>query len=797
MKPAGGVGARVRRKEDDRHLRGAGEFVADISMPGTQDVAFVRSPLAHARIMGIRSPSGLADGEFWTAADLEERASGIVADSGADGFRHSTYPILARNKVRFVGEPIAVVLSDSRAHAEDLAEQVEVDLAPLDAVVDPLFAVENAEVRVHEEWPDNVFLRSEARLGNVEAAARDVAVHVEREFRMHRQCGVPLETRGGLAYLDRRLDQLVLYSTTQFPHVIRTALASALSLDERRLRVVAPDIGGGFGIKNNLYPEEVLLCALALDLPHPVRWIEDRWENLVGSAQARDHWYRIRAHATSEGIIVGLEAEIVVDAGAYSVWPWTAAMEAGMSSAMLPGPYKIENYNFSAVTVATNKPPLGPYRGVARPGACFAIERTLDEVAVEIGIEARDVRLRNMVTSENFPYTSVTGKVYDSGDYPQSVRMASELIGHDRIRLEQRQTDAGSRRRVGLGYAAFTEQTAHGAAEWASRRLPVVFGFESATATLDPSGSLTVSVGIQSHGQGLETTLAQVASDVIGVSSSEISVRHGDTATAPYGMGTFGSRSMVMGGGAVHGACTALARRVAEVASSLLGCEAQDVELHDGKVSGGGTTLSLQEVCAAAYLHVDRLPPGAQPTLECTYRYQTGADTGTFSYSTHAAVVEVDLDTGHVTVRDYAVVEDCGTVVNPTIVEGQVYGGVAQGIGTALYEEAVYDEEGQPRSSTFMDYILPGSTEVPSLRLGHLAVPSPHTVHGIKGMGEGGAIAPPAAIANAVADALREWNVRVTTTPLSPVRVWTALHEAQERHSAAVSGSGSRGGEKK
>lgn len=782
-----GIGAPVRRKEDARHLRGAGQFVADISLPGMKDIAFVRSQEAHGHLLSVRPPGEVAQRDFWTAAELAPLARGIVGDSGAEGFRSSEYPVLAKGRVRFVGEPIAAVLAETRARAEDLAERTEVDIQPLEAIVDPLDAMAAASPRIRDEWPDNIFLRREADLGDVEAAARQAAVHVTREYRMHRQCGVPLETRGGVAYFDRRLDQVVLYSTTQFPHVIRTALAAALDIEERRLRVIAPDIGGGFGIKNNLYPEEIILCALARQLPHPVRWIEDRWENLVGSAQARDHCYRVTAHASSDGEILALEADIVVDAGAYSVWPWTAAMEAGMASGMMPGPYRIRNYRYSATSVATNKVPLGPYRGVARPGACFAIERTIDEVATELGLEAKDVRILNMVGPSEFPYTSVTNMVYDSGNYPESVRLAAELVGHDNIREEQRGVNVGSRRRIGLGYASYTEQTAHGTAEWASRKLPVVFGFESATASLDPSGSLSICVGIQSHGQGLETSLAQIGSEVLGIPAGQISVFHGDTATAPYGMGTFGSRSIVMGGGAVHGACTALAARVKEVGAGILGCEADDVELRDGKVSAGGRTLSFAEVSAAAYLHVDRLPFGAEPALECTCRYRAGVDTGTFSYATHAAVVEVDLDSGHVSVRDYAVVEDCGTVVNPLIVEGQICGGVAQGIGTALYEEAIYDESGQPRATTFMDYLLPGATEVPTLKVGHLTTPSPHTVRGIKGMGEGSAIAPPAAIANAVADALREWNVSVGVTPLTPLRVWSALDEALARGGEAPS----------
>jgi aerobic carbon-monoxide dehydrogenase large subunit len=447
-----------------------------------------------------------------------------------------------------------------------------------------------------------------------------------------------------------------------------------------------------------------------------------------------------------------------------------------MSAGIIPGPYAIRNYRFRTRTVATNKTPLGPYRGVARPGACFAIERMVDEVAHELGLEPKDVRIRNMVRPDEFPYTSVTGKIYDSGDYAASVVAAADLIEHDAVRAEQKQ---GGRVRIGVGYASYTEQTAHGAAEWASRGLPVVFGFESATAIIDPSGGLTVRVGIQSHGQGLETTLAQVACEVLGVDPSRVSVVHGDTDTAPYGMGTFASRSMVMAGGATYHACRLLAERVKEIAATILGGEPTAYEVADGKVAGPGGTLTFAEVAEVAYLQMQHLPRSVDPVLEVTYRYRPGVETGTFSYSTHAAVVAVDLDTGAVQVRDYAVAEDCGTIVNPLIVDGQIAGGVAQGLGTALLEQVVYDETGQPQATTFLDYLLPGPGEVPFIRIKHTETPSPFTVLGMKGMGEGSAIAPPAAVANAVTDALHDLGVSVCHTPITPVSLWAALDAAE------------------
>lgn len=775
-----GVGARVQRKEDERHLHGRGEFVADIKLTRMRDAAFVRSTVAHGRLGPVRPPDGLTpDRDFFSCAEMESLVHPVVADAKHPAFRHSEYPVLASGKVRFVGEPIAVVLADTRAVAEDLAAMVSVDIEPLPAVVDPVAALEPGAPLVHESWPDNAFLATAADLGDVDGAAAKAAVSFTRYYQMSRHSGIPMETRGCVAFHDHRLDQLTVYMSTQVPHLIRTALAPLLNMSENRIRVIAPDVGGGFGIKCNLDPEVVAVCAIAMRVDHPVRWIEDRWEHMVGAIHARDHRYRVTAHAAADGELLALEADVLVDVGAYSVWPWTAAMEAGMSSGMIPGPYRLRNYRFTATSVATNKPPLGPYRGVARPGACFAIERTMDEIAIELGMEPHQVRMRNLIGPDEFPYTSVTGRIYDSGDYPESVRRAVALIDHDGVRARQRDRTGTSR--IGVGYSIYTEQTAHGTAEWAQRGLPVVFGFEQVRASLDPSGSLTLTTGIQSHGQGLETSLAQIATDILGVDPSSVSVRHGDTEVSPYGIGTFSSRSMVMAGGATHGACTELADKVREIGASMLGCSKDEVRLSGGKVEGPQGAITLAQVAEAAYLRADLLPLGIEPVLESRCAYQPTVETGTYSYATHAAVVEVDTDTGQVEILDYLVVEDCGRVVNPLIVDGQIHGGVAQGIGSALLEEFSYDEDGQPKETTFMDYLMPGSGEVPDIRIEHMETLSPFTVLGIKGMGEGGAIAPPAAVANAVTDALRDLDVAVNQTPITPARLWRAIHQRTGR----------------
>src|SRR6185312_3428831 len=519
-----GIGASLTRKEDDRHLRGRGEFVSDIRMPGLATVVILRSPHAHARIRGIAVPPG-AKGRVFTAADLP-RMQPIRIVTHAAGAKSPAWPPLATDKARYVGEAIAACVAPSRAEAEDLAAAVTVDYEPLDAVVDPTQATGGA--LVHDSWGDNLFIERTMTAGDIEAAARAAAVTVTREYRMHRQSGSPLEGRAVLAYRDHRLDEVVVYASTQTPHTVRVAIAETLGIEERRLRVVAPDVGGGFGPKARLYPEEIILAALALELDHPVRWVEDRSEHLLTAAHCRDHHYKLTAYADGEGRILGIDTDIVVDAGAYGLWPQGPYQEANMAARTLPGPYTLKNYRARTVTVATNKAPLGPYRGVGRPGACFAVERTIDEVARAVGRDPVEVRIVNMIPSAEMPYTSVTGMHYDTGDYPACVRLCAELLEIDRVRERQDRGEPDGRM-IGIGFASFTEQTAHGAAEFASRGAAVIPGYESCTARILTDGSVVLMVGIQSHGQGLETTLSQIAYHELGIDPSRISVRHGDT----------------------------------------------------------------------------------------------------------------------------------------------------------------------------------------------------------------------------------------------------------------------------
>jgi carbon-monoxide dehydrogenase large subunit len=772
-----GVGASLLRKEDDRHLRGRGEFVADIELRGTQEVVFVRSPHAHALIRGIAVPPEVR-GRVFTAANLLH-VKPIRVVTQAVGARSPAWPVLATDKVRFVGEAIAACVAPTRAEALDLAAAVVVDYAPLPAVVDAVAQRAGSPALVHDSFGDNLFQERTLEAGDIDAAARAAAVTVRREYRMHRQSGAPMECRGVLAHRDHRLDELVVHASSQTPHTLRVALGEMLGLEHRRIRVVAPDVGGGFGPKARLYPEEIVLGALAMMLDHPVRWIEDRNEHLLTAAHTRDHHYIVTAYADAAGRILGVDCDITVDAGAYGLWPQGPYQEANMAARCLPGPYTIPHYRAHTCTVATNKAPLGPYRGVGRPGACFAIERTIDEVARAVGREPLDVRIDNMIRPEQMPYVSATGMRYDNGDYPGSVRLCAELLDLPAVR-ERQQAGEPDGRRIGIGFASFTEQTAHGAAEFASRGASIIPGFESCTARILTDGSVVLMVGIQSHGQGLETALSQIVCEELGIDPSHVSVRHGDTESTAFGFGTFASRSMVMSGGAVARASRVLRDKLLRIGAHLLQCDLADARCEGGAVHGPAGSVSIAEISAVAHLRMHELPPGVEPLLEAVAVYEPAVSTGVYSYATHGAVVAVDMETGAVALLDFAVAEDCGTMVNPMLVEGQIRGGVVQGIGTALCEEIPYDADGQPLAATLLDYHLPWAGELPAIRIAHLHTAATATEYGMKGMGEGGAVAPPAAIANAVRDALAAvGGAEVNETPVTGERVLRAMSQGR------------------
>ncbi len=785
--PHTGIGASLARKEDDRFLRGRGQYVGNIQLVGMRDVAFARSPLAHARIRGVEKPPG-HEADVYVLADLAG-VRPIIADSGLPGFKSSEQPALAGAKVRMVGEMIAMCVADTRALAEDIAAQVFVDFDELPVVVDMLEARAPDAPLVHEHWGDNVFLANAVgTAGDFDAVCAGAAIRVQRRLRTARQSMAPMEGRGVVAHWDARLEQLVIHTSAQMPHINRTGLAACLGMDEGHIRVIAPDVGGGFGYKGILLPEEVCLAWLAMRCGHPVRWIEDRREQLTANANCREHHYDITAYADRDGRLLGVDCEAVVDSGAYSSYPFSACLEAAQVASILPGPYKMQRYRCRTWSVATNKPPILPYRGVARTGVCYAIESIMDDVALAAGIEPWEARLRNLVTADEMPYDNITGKHFDSGDYPESVRRAVRLIDAAAVRARQARGEADGRR-IGLGLAVFCEQGAHGTSVYHGWGIPMVPGREPAVIRLTPDGILEIRCGVHSHGQSMETTLAQIASHVLGIDPARVRVLLGDTANTPYSTGTWGSRSIVMAGGAVGQACKELRVRLTTIGAGLLGEAAGALRWERGVLAGSSAQLSIGDLAHVWYRQPQRLPADADPRgLEVTATYQARRDTGTFSYACHAVVVAVDPDLGAVQILDYVIVEDGGVLINPMVVDGQVVGGAAQGIGTALYEAMPFSADGQPLASTLADYLLPGAGEIPVIRIEHMETPAPYTEFGQKGIGESGAIGSTAAVASAVNDALRLLGVRIDCLPITPRTIDAALAAAR---SAARSAAGS------
>lgn len=783
---ARGIGARLHRKEDARFLAGQGQYVGDIRLPGMLDVAFVRSPIAHGRITGIEKPDEHASKVF-TMDDMVGVAP-IRAVSSLAGFKPSEQWPLARDKVRQVGEPIAMCVAETRARAEDIAAQTFVDFEELPAIVDMIAARDNKPAAlVHEDWGDNIFLESLVD-GDLSIVAAQAPIVVKRHLRTARQSMAPLEGRAVVCEWNTRLDQLVMYTSAQMPHINRAGLSECLGLDHGQIRVIAPDVGGGFGYKGILLPEEICLAWLARHLRRPVRWLEDRREQLTAGTNCREHDYDLTIYAENDGRILGIDCEATVDSGAYSSYPFSACLEAAQVGSILPGPYKMQSYRCKTWSVATNKPPILPYRGVARTGVCFALEVTLDAVARAAGMEPHEVRLANLVTPDEMPYDNITNKHFDSGDYPQALRRVIEALDLPAWRKRQREGETDGRL-IGVGHSIYCEQAAHGTSVYHGWGIPMVPGYEPCNARLTPDGVLELRIGAHSHGQGMETSLAQIAHSVLGIDPAQVRLVHGDTAMSPYSTGTWGSRCAVMSGGAVGQACEALATRIKHIAAALMKVTPETVTLTaSGAISAAvAEPLTLAQIGFAWYRQPQRLPGDVDPAgLEVAIGYKPERDTGTFSYAAHACAIAVDPNLGTVELLDYVITEDGGTLINPMIVDGQILGGLAQGVGTALYEEMPYDEFGQPLASTLADYLLPGATEVPMARLDHMETPSPYTAYGQKGIGEGGAIAPPAAIVNAINDALATLGVEITESPASPRRIIAAIQQAKERSGASA-----------
>ncbi len=623
---AKGIGARLPRKEDERHLCGRGNFVGDIHVLGLQEVAFLRSPLAHARIKDIRFPAEYR-GRIFTASDIEKGIKAVRTPSAVAGMKFADYPALAVNKVRMVGEPIALCVAPTRAEAEDLCDLIVLDLEELPPVVDAIAARSPGVALVHEEFGNNLYLSTHLDV-KFEEASNSAPVVVQREIRLARQCMAPMEGKGALGYWDRQAEQLVLYTSTQAPHIIRTALSEYLGIDEGLIRVIAPDVGGGFGGKSVLQPEELLIAWLALTKRQPVRWTEDRREHLIAAANAREHHYLMTAYADRSGKLLALDAEITVNAGAYSAWPVSVALEALHAQSNLPGCYDLQGYRCKTYSVATNKPPIVPYRGVAKPGAGVAMELTLDAVAHAVGREPAEVRLDNLIPAAAMPFNTITGGHYDSGDYSACLRIAMEQVGLAEIRTRQ-QAGESDGRLIGIGFSTYTETTALGTRVFVFLGWPFAPGLEQANLRITPDGGLEIRVGIQSHGQGSETTLAQVAHHVLGIDPARIKVVHGDTALTPYSTGTYNSRNMVMAGGAVAHTARVLAERIKRIGAHLLQCAPEEVRLEDGVIRGEQGQVSISEVAKVSYYRPDQLPADVdRGGLEATIGYKPKVDSG-------------------------------------------------------------------------------------------------------------------------------------------------------------------------
>ncbi|HKQ94677.1 MAG TPA: xanthine dehydrogenase family protein molybdopterin-binding subunit [Aestuariivirgaceae bacterium] len=768
------IGAAVKRLEDPRLVTGRSRFIDDLVLPDMLHMRLVRSQLAHARIRTI-DVTGVREAHpgclVYTGEDIGTLAIRANADFPETQF--SVQPLLAQGKVRFVGEPVAAVLLADAYEAEDAAELVFIDYEPLPIIVDSTSALQDGAALLFDGWKRNVFIERSRRGGDLEEVRRRTPRTIRRTYRNQRQAGVPMECRGVIAHLDPAGTELTVHSSTQIPHLLRTYLSEELNWPESRLRVIAPEVGGGFGVKGHVFAEEVLVAHLAIRTGRPVKWIEDRREHLLASIHARDHEHTLEAYFTDDGRVLGLKADITVDAGAYSIWPFTAGSDPGMVAKVLPGPYRFEGYEATWRAVATNKCPVGTYRGVGRPSAVFSLEVLMDEIAEELDIDPIELRLRNV--PREFPYKNVLGFSYDKGSYVECLEKGRALLDAE-LKTRPREPTI----RSGVGFAFFIEQTAHGTGDFSVRRVPIETGYESARVEMQPDGTVVVEVGTQCHGQGHETTLAQVAADALGVRPQDVVVRHGDTRTSPYSVGTWGSRVAALGGGAVHRASQVIAAKLLAIGAQHLQARVDQLELGDGSVrlkAEPGRAIEIRKIARMAYRHLDQLAPDQEAGLTAV-AFVDGPAHGSYSNALHAAVVEIDISTGMMKLKRFVVVEDCGTIINPMIVDGQIRGGVVQGIGSAMLEEFKYSPDGQPLTATFADYLMPTAPEVPAIEIHHFQTPSDVTPLGIKGLGEGGAIGPAAAIANAVSDAL---GARVRETPLTRNRVWQLSAEARRK----------------
>jgi carbon-monoxide dehydrogenase large subunit len=759
------VGRSIRRVEDPALVTGQGRFTADL--PAVHWMRIVRSQVAAGRIDGISTPEGA---KMVTAADLKALKQ---IRPGLSKFNYVAVgqPILADGVVRFTGEPVAAVYAASKELAEDLADQVNVAITETEPLVDATDALRNGAPLVHAEAAGNVIVEGHIKTANFDAVWSAAHTVIRVDARSHRQNATPMEARAGHAVFDPSTGRVTLTCTTQMPHMIRTAIADILGMPESDLRVIAPDVGGGFGQKMSLGPEYVLLVWLARKLRSSVAWTEDRRENLIASFHSRDQHAEVQGAFDVHGRLLALKGDIIANVGAYSCFPTTSGVEPLMALAELPGPYDVQAYNCRTRGVVTHTCPMAPYRGVSRPVVTFVVERLMDKAAAAFGIEPTELRRRNLIDS--FPYVSATGLTFDDGTYKETMEMAIKAIDLAGFREKQKAARQAGRY-LGIGIATFSERTGYGSPAFAARGMDISPGWETVHLTVDPSGFVEARIGSSPHGQGLRTTLAQIIADQIGVDPNVIKIVHGDTDRIAYGWGTFASRSLVLSGGASMLAAQKVRTKLIKIASHMLEAAADDIVLKDGAAHVVGTdrSVGIPEMARAAYHKTHMFNGDIEPGLTESASYDPP---GTFSNACHVAIVEVDIATGKVEMKKFLVAEDAGLIINPMIADGQVQGGVAQGIGNALLEEIIYDETGNILSSTLADFLPPTSQEIPDIELHHIETLTGETVTKAKGLGEGGLIGAPAAVISAINDALAPFNVSIDEMPATPQRIRAAL----------------------
>lgn len=777
------VGSRVLRGEDPRLLTGRGSYIADLALPGVLEVAVLRSTHGHARIASIDTSAAAAlpgVTAVWTAADIGG-LPGIPWRLELEGMKATAQPVLAGEVVRYCGEPVAVVVAASRHLAEDACGLIEVDYEPLPVVTDPDAALAGPDL-ANDTLEDNVIHQGGRLVGDVDAAFAEAALVVSGRYTSGRCAASPIETRGCVADYDVGTDELTLRSSTQIPHFVKTFLAIFLAIPEHHLRVLVPDVGGGFGQKGHLFPEELLSCLLARALGRPVRWIEDRQENLLAGTHAKVQRHDMAVAFDVEGRMLALTDDILGDGGAYNSFPWTSLSEVMIGESSIASVYRLPAVRTSFAAVATNKCPVGIYRGVGWTAPQVARESLLDRAARALGLSPFEIRRRNVVPDDGYPHTTVTGHVYREGSYRASVDALELALGVDDFRREQ-VVERGRGRYLGLGISAFNEMSGIGTTGVFALGFPVTT-HDTSTVRVEPTGKVVVTTAVVSQGQGHRTTMAQVAADMFGIEVEDVVVRSGDT-RQNFGAGTWGSRGAVIAAGSIMRAAEPLRAKVVRMAAKLLEAAPDDIELADGFAAVSGVPearIPFADVVGAIYFAAPLHPEDFDPTLEETRIYDPAEPV--FSNGAHGVVVEVDVETGQVDVRRVHAVEDCGTVLNPMIVEGQIRGGVVQAIGQALYEELVYDEQGQLTTTTYLDYLVPPISVAPPVGFTHLQTPSAVTPSGAKGMGESTMVSVPAAILNAVNDALAPLGAEVRHLPATPERILDAIAEA--RRSAAA-----------